>query len=865
MKPFVPNIQYYEPEPEPAVNTFFTENYQNTQGSAPDITPTPDGFGGSEELLTDANDFFSRGARPNPGSEDYTGEDFGESFQDFMQSEEYLNTVNILKEPRNYTSDMYTSELLGGATFGSSGIGRAYETAYQSYQNRINNTGQESMEENTYTFDPTQYSFGTGGVSGFYETLATDHMKNDVGLGAGYIPGFEENISGSVTLLKLASGTTTFEELTPQQQQSVLASAEGYQSRTSSEDAGAYESSSGQVVAGDPEYGQVNIVDYTGLQAGDPTLPEGSQLSGNTTDIEVQDNELLALKEQYKLATGNDYVPLPGTTVVDTVTSPDKIDAITGEISTVTGPDDIDLVKTSATTATDKLVDTEAVTGEVSDDALVDAAYMDPLSTEVGSLSAAQIAEATQVKAPASRTLQSGELVQAAADALKASAFVEQITAAQADPTARATVQGQLDDLMKDFDGGSTPPWAAGALRAATAAMAARGLGSSSLAGQAIVQAAMESALPIAQADASTFAQFESQNLSNRQARAMLAAQQRATFIGQEFDQQFQSRVTNAAKISDIANINFNATQQIALENARLTQTVNLANLGNRQALVMAEAAQIANLESANLNNRQQAAVQNAQSFLQMDLANLSNEQQAVIFDAGARVQTLLSDQAAENTARNLNMTEENRLNQFFAELDQNAKIVNATELNSMTQFNATAKNQMSQFFAELGLEADMFNSEEINDMSRFDSEQLSIANQFNAEMDNLREQYNIDNQLEIDASNVGWRRDVNTINTATDNAATQFDATNLLDVRQSALNNIWQHYDTVLNFAFTAEENAIARAHALILTSLQAELQSKISEDSDMMTLLGVGVEGLVRLGTSKGEFGDLADFFRT
>ena len=210
-------------------------------------------------------------------------------------------------------------------------------------------------------------------------------------------------------------------------------------------------------------------------------------------------------------------------------------------------------------------------------------------------------------------------------------------------------------------------------------------------------------------------------------------------------------------------------------------------------------------------------------------------------------------------------MTEENRLNQFFAELDQNAKIVNATELNSMTQFNATAKNQMSQFFAELGLEADMFNSEEINDMSRFDSEQLSIANQFNAEMDNLREQYNIDNQLEIDASNVGWRRDVNTINTATDNAATQFDATNLLDVRQSALNNIWQHYDTVLNFAFTAEENAIARAHALILTSLQAELQSKISEDSDMMTLLGVGVEGLVRLGTSKGEFGNLADFLRT
>ena len=62
--------------------------------------------------------------------------------------------------------------------------------------------------------------------------------------------------------------------------------------------------------------------------------------------------------------------------------------------------------------------------------------------------------------------------------------------------------------------------------------MAQRGLGASSMAGQALVQAAMESALPIAQADAQTQAQFEAQNLSNKQQRAMLAAQQRANFMG---------------------------------------------------------------------------------------------------------------------------------------------------------------------------------------------------------------------------------------------------------------------------------------------------------------------------------------------
>ena len=68
-----------------------------------------------------------------------------------------------------------------------------------------------------------------------------------------------------------------------------------------------------------------------------------------------------------------------------------------------------------------------------------------------------------------------------------------------------------------------------GALRGVQAQMATRGLGASSIAGQALVQAAIESALPIAQADANVFAQFENQNLSNRQQRAMLAAPTEST------------------------------------------------------------------------------------------------------------------------------------------------------------------------------------------------------------------------------------------------------------------------------------------------------------------------------------------------
>ena len=94
------------------------------------------------------------------------------------------------------------------------------------------------------------------------------------------------------------------------------------------------------------------------------------------------------------------------------------------------------------------------------------------------------------------------------------------------------------------------------------------------MAGQAIIQATLESALPLAQADASIFAQFEVQNLSNRQQRSMLSAQQRASFLGLDFDQGFQTRVQNAGRISDIANLNFTADQQIQLENSRVTYQI---------------------------------------------------------------------------------------------------------------------------------------------------------------------------------------------------------------------------------------------------------------------------------------------------
>lgn len=410
---------------------------------------------------------------------------------------------------------------------------------------------------------------------------------------------------------------------------------------------------------------------------------------------------------------------------------------------------------------------------------------------------------------PVQREIQAGELISGSAvDAQKVAELNQMTQAATATPSEKATVQGQLESLMEQFEGGETPAWAAGAMRNAQAVLAQRGLGASSIAGQAVVQAAMESALPIAQADAAVRAQFEAQNLSNRQQAAMLAAEQRARFLQIEFDQEFQSRVQNASRIADIANMNFTAEQQIALENSRIANTVNMQNLTNRQAMVMAEASALANMDMANLSNRQQAAVQNAQNFLQMDLTNLTNEQQTAMFKSQSNLQALFTDQAAQN----------------------------ATE-----QFNASSENQTNQFFANLQAQVSQFNTAQQNAIAQFNADEANAMQQFNAEVAQQRQLFNAQNSLIIAQANAKWRQDLDTENTAAQNAANADLAATLNALSAASIDQIWQRERDLMAYAFQASESALDREVSIIigdknLESVREQIASQEDQSRDAL-----------------------------
>lgn len=373
-------------------------------------------------------------------------------------------------------------------------------------------------------------------------------------------------------------------------------------------------------------------------------------------------------------------------------------------------PEDQEVQTDELLTTDDKKID--APTKVETPDAIVSTDQGKPEEFDAASYTSTKAADVGKAEA-AKGQLSEGSIMTAAQGVVSKEALAEAATQ-ELDP--RATTRYQLAELFKGVEEGGPPPaWAAPAVRKVTAVMQSRGLGSSSMAAAATMQAMMESGIPIAAQDAQKYATIQLQNLNNE--------------------------------------------QQAALQNA----------------------AAVLQMDMANLNNRQQAAVNNAKAFLSMDMQNVTNEQQSNTLTYQAKLQTLLSDQAADNAAK---------------------------------QFNAKSENEINTFFAEMGASIEASNINRDIAVKQFNSNQKVAIAQFNAQMETASDQFNANMQLEIDQSNAVWRRTVNTRNTAAQNEANRQNALNLLGIQQNALNALWQRYRDKAAWTMKISENAKDRAH---------------------------------------------------
>ena len=434
--------------------------------------------------------------------------------------------------------------------------------------------------------------------------------------------------------------------------------------------------------------------------------------------------------------------------------------------------------------------------------------------------------------------------------------------AMQGEVRAQATVQGQLSSLMKSFDNG-TPAWAAGAIRAANQAMLSRGMGASSMAAEAIVQAAMESALPIAQQDAQIFAAMDMANLENRQKVSLTNAAAQQGLSLQNLSNEQQMNLQNSVQSFDLQKVNLSNRQSVELANAQIRTSLQGKVLDNTQQSNIITAARYAEQANLNLNNKQQAVLQDNVGELQTNLADASARQQSYITSANLaqalQGQVLTNDQqvAIGNAARysdaaNLNFTSDQQevlhnsslmqtiglaeLNATqattlqnaanFASMDmaeltnqQQAQVLNAQNFLQLDLANLSNEQQVAIFKAQAIQQTLLSDQASVNASRQFNATTQTQVDQFNVNLKTQVEQFNQAQKTAISQFNAGQADAMEQFNVSQSNAADQFNAQNELVIAQS--NATWRREVAA---AETAAQNRMNEINAKAALDMQAK-----------------------------------------
>lgn len=238
--------------------------------------------------------------------------------------------------------------------------------------------------------------------------------------------------------------------------------------------------------------------------------------------------------------------------------------------------------------------------------------------------------------------------------------------------------------------------------------------------------------------------------------------------------------MTGSAATAAMSQAIMEASLPIATSDAKFFQTLTVENLSNKQQSIINRANILSKFEEINQDSRMAAAIQNTKHFMEMDLANLSNEQQAEIINTQARVQSILEDAKAKNTAR---------------------------------MFESESANNMGMFYDQLNTQIEQYNASQSNDMR-----------QFNASLENNREQFYREMQYNVDLANARWRQEVTMQNAQNQFEAAAFDVRNMVDLSNEQLNQIWDRSDALLDYLWKTSENELERDNRLALAAIQAQ-----------------------------------------
>ena len=257
------------------------------------------------------------------------------------------------------------------------------------------------------------------------------------------------------------------------------------------------------------------------------------------------------------------------------------------------------------------------------------------------------------------------------------------VNAAVAAMPQEALVSVQMETLLSGMEEGKTPAWARPAVAQIEQMMAQRGLSASTVGRDALFNAIIQSALPMAQSNAQALQQRAQQNLSNEQQANLQGSQQT-----------MQIRMQNLANTQTAASQTAQMAQDMAVQQGTFRQQAVMteAQQGQETRMMTAQMGQQrAQQESAQL---QQAAVQNLNASQQIELANLQALNQAGIQNLSAEQQSKLTEyQAVIN--RNVRQAEfQQEMERVNLSSDIQVELSNLREKNLAASETMTAENQ---------------------------------------------------------------------------------------------------------------------------------------------------------------------------
>jgi len=257
----------------------------------------------------------------------------------------------------------------------------------------------------------------------------------------------------------------------------------------------------------------------------------------------------------------------------------------------------------------------------------------------------------------------------------------------------RATVRYQIGELFKSFEEGKEPPaWASPAIRAVTAQMQARGLGSSSMAAAAITQAITEAGIPIAKADADKYSQIQLVNLNNQQ----------------------QAVLQNAATFAAMDKANLDARMQAAVNNAKAFLSIDLQNLQNQQKIY-----------ELDYSGKLQALFKDAAAENAARQFNAESQTQVNQF-----YDTLSTSLEEANTSRRLaneqfNVSAKNAVNQYVQSLNDDRERFNISLAQQIDQSNVQWRRDTTTANTAADNEAERINAQNLLNLTQQAQSQL--------------------------------------------------------------------------------------------------------------------------------------------